>query len=412
MNKRRHGFGSGEDGQILVLTALLLTVLFFAVGIAFNLGTLFVARRSLQEAVDAAAFGGAVVLFNGGTNAAAQTAATTDLSLNGYSASNATIVIQSPPASGPYNGNALYILVTASQYVETPLLPQEGGTTKVAVSAVGGSVSKTSNFAVMALSSSATNALAVNNIAEVDITGGDVQVNSNAAVAATKSGSGQWVLSSSTARAVGGTSGFPASFLTGQASQPDPLSGFLRPAAGTLRSSSLLTVTTTTTLQPGLYQGGIAINCSCTVTFAAGTFVLAGGGLSAINGSDLVGTGVMFFNTLSNYPTESGTCGPFSLANSSQMQIDASSTGYYNGMLIWTDSTCTQPVTLTGSAQFETARGTIYAPSSNINLASSSQMQITGQLIGSSITIGNAAQLQLTYTAGGAAKPALPTLAQ
>ncbi len=126
----------------------------------------------------------------------------------------------------------------------------------------------------------------------------------------------------------------------------------------------------------------------------------------------LVGTGVTFFNTLTNYPTETGTCGPVSLGGTSEMQIDAPTTGYYKGMLIFVDSTCTQNVSLTGSSTLETANGTIYAANSLINVASSTAMTIGGQIIGNTITVGNTATLTVTYNAGTAARPTLPTLVQ
>lgn len=400
-----------ESGQILILTALLLTVLLFSVGIAFNLGTLFVERRTMQEAVDAAAFGGSVVLFNGGTNAAAVTAATTDLGLNGYSSSNLTLTIESPPSSGAYAGNAQYVVVNATKRVETPLLPSEGGTTAVGVSATAGAFGKASNFAFMALSPTAANAFQVNNSADVTVTGGSVQVNSNAAIAATKSGTGQFNLSGGTAKSVGGQSGFTG-WSTGQPSQPDPLSGFLRPSTLGATTYGPTSVTATTTLQPGIYAGGINISGGGTVTFAPGTFILAGGGLSVTGTPQLVGTGVTFFNTLTNYPTETGACGPVSLGGSSQMQINAPTTGYYTGMLIFVDSTCTQNVSLTGSSTLETANGTIYAANSLINIASTTQMQIGGQIIGNTITVGNTAQLTVTYNAATAARPTLPSLVQ
>src|SRR5258708_26392739 len=96
---------------------------------AFKLGALLVEGRTMQEAVDAAAFGGSVVLFNGGTNAAAVSAATTDLSLNGYSASNLMLTIVSPPTSGTYAYNVDYVAVTASRRGETPPPPPAGGAT-------------------------------------------------------------------------------------------------------------------------------------------------------------------------------------------------------------------------------------------------------------------------------------------
>jgi hypothetical protein len=263
----------------------------------------------------------------------------------------------------------------------------------------------------MALNTTATNAFQVNNSAAVTITGGSVQVNSSAATAATKSGTGTFTVSGGTAQSVGGQTGF-SGWTTGATSQPDPLSGYLRPSTTGLTAYGATSVTGTQTLQPGVYTGGINISGSSTVTFAAGMYIMKGGGLSVTGSPNLVGTGVTIFNTLDNYPTETGTCAAVSMGGSSQMTISAPTTGYYTGMLIFVDSTCTQGVALTGSSALTTANGTIYAAKSLINVASSTAMTIGGQIIGDTVTVGNAAALQVNYNASGAARPTLPTLIQ
>jgi hypothetical protein len=172
-------------------------------------------------------------------------------------------------------------------------------------------------------------------------------------------------------------------------------------------------ITTTQTINPGIYQGGITINCaSCTITFAAGMYIMAGGGISATSASKLVGTGVTIFNTLQNYPTETGTCGPMTFGGSSEIQLSAPTTGFFTGMLIFVDPTCNQGVSLTGTSQLETENGAIYAASSLVTMSSGTQMQIGGQIIADRITIGNTAQLQLTFNPVTTARAQFPSLVE
>src|SRR5207237_2500163 len=87
MNAFRRFFGrdDGESGQAVVLFAIMMLALLFAVGLAIDAGQLYSAKRAQQEAADAAAFAGAVVLYRQGTVAQAVAAARTDALTNGYS---------------------------------------------------------------------------------------------------------------------------------------------------------------------------------------------------------------------------------------------------------------------------------------------------------------------------------------
>ena len=79
MNKQfRRFFGRDEEeGQALILFAILMLALLFAVGLAIDAGQLYTAKRTEQEAADAAAFAGAVVIYQSASpcNATCQSAA-------------------------------------------------------------------------------------------------------------------------------------------------------------------------------------------------------------------------------------------------------------------------------------------------------------------------------------------------
>src|SRR5438445_10804217 len=86
MNSFRRFFArdDGESGQAVVLFAIMMLALLFAVGLAIDAGQLYSAKRTEQEAADAAAFAGAVVLYQQGTGTQAIEAARTDPFTNRY----------------------------------------------------------------------------------------------------------------------------------------------------------------------------------------------------------------------------------------------------------------------------------------------------------------------------------------
>lgn len=407
------GFLRDDAGQMLVLFTLMLSVLIFSVGIAFDLGTLFVARRTLQEAADAAAFGGAIVLYKGGTGSQAEAAATTDFEFNGYSTTDPliTFTVHSPPASGrPHAGDPAYVDVTITQRVRTPLLPAEGGLSSVAVRSTAGSVRTPSGYALMALDGSAASSLYLNTTGAVTVNNADVQVDSSSATAAVRA-AGSFVLGSGVqAFDVGGQTGF-TNMQTGQLPVPNPLSGYLRPSTSGLTDHGTVVVHSTTTLDPGIYKN-VNINCSsaCTVTFDPGMYILLGSGISALGSAALTGTGVTFFNTLQNYPTETGSCGPISLATSSNLTISAPTTGYYAGMLLFQDPSCAQTLSINANGAINSSNGSIYAPTATVQIAGSNTLTIGGQIIGDQVQVSGGASVTINYDVSTVASPALPSL--
>jgi Flp pilus assembly protein TadG len=420
----------GEGGQVVILTALLMTVLLFSVGIAFDLGTLFVTKRTLQEAVDAAAFGGAVVLYNTpGANAAAITAAKADYVLNGFPDPTTDPAITSQTWTSPYtfNGANTYIDISITMNVRVPLLPAEGGLIPVTVRSTAGAIRAASGFpySVVALNTTAQDAFWVYSSGIINANVGNIQVNSNHSTKAAEKSGGTFTLGAGvTAKSVGAQTGFGASWTaTGQPIVPDPLAGYLRPTAPACPGASCYpgptNISSATTLNPGVYNSTIAITGAgssagkFTVTFNPGMYILKGGLTTNFGGYvDLVGTDVTFFNTAPNYPTMSGTCGTVTTLNNGNVNIGAPTlaTNYYFGMLIFEDPYCTQQITIGASGTISVANGSVYAKNATVLFLGGGTITIGGHLIADKVQIGGLANVNLNYDGTTSANPMVPSL--
>ncbi len=101
-----------EQGQMLILTVLSMTVLLGVLAFATDIGVLFRAKRNLQITADAAATAGALDLENGAATAAVKAdganVANSNLTALNYSTSTATVTINTPPLYG-YHTTGLYV---------------------------------------------------------------------------------------------------------------------------------------------------------------------------------------------------------------------------------------------------------------------------------------------------------------
>ena len=197
MNTFRRFFGrdDGEEGQAVVLFAIMMLALLFAVGLAIDAGQLYSAKRAQQEAADAAAFAGAVVLYQQGTGDQAIAAARTDALTNGYSsgvvcllttpgpctdaATLTTVTVYWPPISGTYIGNIKHVEVEITRQVKTSLVPAEAAFNPVRARGVAGSEPLNNGYAIMALDRGNTcNAFNTQSNGSVQLYGGGILVNS------------------------------------------------------------------------------------------------------------------------------------------------------------------------------------------------------------------------------------------
>ena len=109
---------SQEAGQMLILFALSLPVLMGMMALVIDFGMIAHERRSLQNAVDAAALAGAIDLMDGETDTV-KTSALSYMDKNGYSDILQTTAVNLPPLEGKFAGNTAYVEVKASHHVKT-----------------------------------------------------------------------------------------------------------------------------------------------------------------------------------------------------------------------------------------------------------------------------------------------------
>ncbi len=164
---------------------------------------------------------------------------------------------------------------------------------------------------------------------------------------------------------------------TGVAPIDDPLSYLVPPppcssttgcdAADCSAHPNTVVVNSDTTLTPGVYCGGIHVK-SGTATFAAGNYIIVGGGISTQDtNSHVVGNGVSFYNTYNS----KNPYGPIQFNANSDVQIAAPTAGDYAGVLFFQDRGCctTMPVESFQGGATSFFEGIIYARNSLVQFA-------------------------------------------
>ena len=432
-----------DGGQAIIMIAIVFMALLFAVGLAVDAGQLFAAKRSQQEAADAAAFAGAVVLYQGGSVMQATQAAIDDATRNGYSnGANSTIVTVNGsnvatsygPSSGLYAGESpvLHVEVVIVRQVKTTLVPAEAAFNPVRARGVAGSESLNNGYPIMALGTSCgTPGLTVSPNEDIHVYGGGIVTNSCSASAVTGFGAGQDLKICASPPAactpnpytfgvVGGTSGssFPAGVTvqTGITAVADPFAGYPKPDGRSYNGvNSLPTnpgkILGTSTSPEGIYTGSLS------GALCHGIYILKGNGFSGItqdtNGAHVDANTntacdgkVMIYNTMSGYPASTGTCAGMS----GDSVIRPLTTGVYSYMSIYQDPACTASLSESGSNTLD-ATGTLYLPNGTIDLNGNPATVVGGQLIAKQINVQNG-NLTITYTPGTTATPLLPRLAE
>jgi hypothetical protein len=174
---------------------------------------------------------------------------------------------------------------------------------------------------------------------------------------------------------------------TGVPPSPDPLGNLQPPsppcssttgcdAADCSAHPNTVVVNGNTTLQPGVYCGGIRVK-NGTATFATGSYVIVGGGISTQDSNSHVrGSGLFFYNTYSS----TNSYGPINFNANSDVQIAADTSGPYAGILFMQDRGCCATTIPTESFQggatsfFE---GVLYFPRSLVQFAGNPSLDIS-----------------------------------
>ena len=433
----------GEAGQAIVMVAIVFMALLFAVGLAVDAGQLFAAKRAQQEAADAAAFAGAVVLYQGGTVLQATAAAIADATTNGYTdgISSTTVTVNGSatassngPTSGAYatESPVMHVEVIIIRQVKTTLVPAEAAFNPVRARGVAGSESLNNGYPIMALGTSCSTAgITVSANENIHVYGGGIVSNSCSTSAVSGFSSSQDLQICATPPATctpntytlsvtGGTSGnsFPAgiSVLTAQTAVADPFAGYPKPDGHSYNGVNTLPtnpaqISGTTTWPEGIYTGTLSGN------LCHGIYILQGGGFNGVNIDTNVAHvdantntpcdgKVVVYNTMSAWPATTGTCS--SLTGNSV--LSPMTTGTYAYLGIYQDPACAASLTVGGSNSISVA-GTIYMPSGTISLSGNPATINGGQLIAQTISVQNG-NLNVYYVPGLTASPKLPRLSE
>lgn len=423
-----------DGGQVVVLVALAMSGLLLGVGLAIDTGQLFVARRDAQSAADAAAWAGAVKIYQGGTAAEAISAATTDAALNGYSTGGTTTVtVVSPPTSGEFSGDPRYVQASITLDVATIFIPgATAGKTRITVNATGGAAPYGSGYAILTLDPDDQQAFKVSGNGNTSVSGAGIKVNSNANQAAQISGNGNVTVASPySAEVVGGvqqsgSGGFSPAAVLGGSPVGDPYAALPEPSivgqtifVNTDMSSDTCSPSlnwtcsgSTYVLSPGVYDGGIKISGNGTVTMNAGVYILRNGGFQMSGNGSVTGAGVMMFNTVADHPLSIGSCDQWKISGNGAISFSAPTSGTYKGMLVWQDEDCVKDISWSGNGSVTSSSGTIYGPNADFQISGNgtATMNVNSQIVTKTFKISGNADINLNYNSGGNAAPLVPAL--
>ena len=451
MNSRgpRSFFGpEGSAGQAIVMVAIVFMTLMFAVGLAIDAGQLFSAKRTQQEAADAGAFAGAVVLYQGGTVMQATAAAIADAAKNGFvDGVNSTTVIvngstvasSNAPPSGPYAGESpvTHVEVVIVRQVKTTLVPAEAAFNPVRARGVAGAEPLNNGYALIALDAACTpGALDVEDNINLHLTGGGILVNSCSpqAVDGMESGDDITVNPSTRGLDIVGTatgSTFPPGLVVNMRVpvQADPFAGTAEPTnlksyngTSPLPTDPGVIPGTTNTRPEGIYTSNLSLASLC-----HGIYILKGGlggdidrdtnplHIDPNTGTPCDGK-VFIFNTLTNFPSAGGTCGRIGQNGNHPItirpmdSIPATGNQAWVNFQIFQDPNCTVAMDIGGEQTLD-ASGTIYVPNAALIMEGNPSTIDGGQFVAKTLSIQNG-NMNINYSAGNTAQPVTPRLAE
>jgi Flp pilus assembly protein TadG len=426
---RRFFARAEEEGQAVVLFAILMLALLFIVGLAIDAGQLYANKRFEQEAADAAAFAGAVILYQGGTGAQAVAAATADATTNGYTTDDCSFVsgktcvtVNWPPASGFYSGRTDHVEVIIKRQVQTSLVPAQAAFNPVTARGVAGAQNLNSGYAIMALDRSSTpSAFNTGPNGDVHLNGGGILVNSSSATAATNSQSSpaRFTVQSPYGLDVNGNAtgswvadGIPV--VAGHNQMPDPFANFPTPGGGGLPTCNSLAACQDIlgTQNPGIYTVNLGGAGGTNMTLNPGTYILQAG-MDTSGNANVNGSGVLIYNTYTTYPSNPGptpSCGQIKLAGNALSTLSAQTTGLWKNLLVYQDTKCTNGVSIVGNGTFN-GTGSFYIPSAAFSFSGNNATLTGSQLIANTVDVQNG-NITINYSPSTTAQPILPRLAE
>jgi Flp pilus assembly protein TadG len=399
-----------RNGSATVWLAISLVAVVGILALGMDGGRMMEERRRAQAAADAAALAGAKQgydqLHQSPSRVPSNTniiqAANQSLSDAGYvnDGISATLAVNVAPRSGQFKGNAAYVeVIVESQVKATFGRIFTGSDLVVRARAVARFQRK--NLGLVVLDPTAAKALSVTANATLQVKDDSIWVDTSSSNAVYVASTASLVADALNivGSILGGILGFLSALLggvnTGVTPAPDPLIDLPPPNLSqyALCSGSCMSCGSSTTLQPGIYSGGIQVNGG-TVTLSPGVYILDGGGLTVSGQAIINGNGVMIYNT------GGGSAGPISIGGQASVILSAPSSGPYAGVCIFQDRACTLAVQLVGKGNLQIA-GTIYAPAAKVQVNGNGTLGGTmmGCIVCGTLSAGGNGTIQLNIYA-------------
>lgn len=420
MTRQHHTVG--RRGAVAPFIAVCLLVLIGVMAITLDGGLLMYQRQRTRTTADAAALAAAETLYlnyvrNGGVDAdgRARQAALAVAAAAGYANDNvnSVVTLNIPPLSGAFVGKSGYAEVVL-QVNQPRSFSRIWGSGRLPVTARAVARGRWSSFAngIILLNPRMPSALSLSGGGTVNVSNASVIVDSNHAQAAYSGGG-----SRATAKEfdiVGGygvSSGgsFNGPVYPGSQPVPDPLAYLPPPNPSTLpvQSTKKLSISNgKTTLQPGVYTGGIAISGNATVTLSPGIYYMNTGGFSlgggGSTGGTLIGDGVMIYNAPG--PKNSSDVISINGNPSSNVRISPPTSGLYQGIALFQDRTATQSISISGNGNFNLT-GTFYAAKANLAVSGNGgNYTIGSQYISDSMTVTGGGTIGISWNQNATAR--------
>ncbi len=451
LTKRRRP-ARGDDGVVLILTALALGVIFGMAALAIDVGNIGQTAQGAQGAADAAAVSGAQLLKD-----SSQTLSGIVTQVEQYVHDNFSAVLPSgagdaQPAwdtctsqpsgyAAPADsyGNAQNCITFnsgdapgttgAATAVNVEIPPQavpstfgralgNGGPTNLTASATASLAPASSPCALCVLGGSGTTVSATGSSSlsvTSDSGGSAILVNSSGTPAVSASGDSTISAPGGSIEVVGTTSGNVAPApTTGAGVTADPLAYLGTPTPGPVQPDPHVTGSRAVTIDPGTYPS-ITVD-SGTLSLNPGTYVITGA-FEVTGGSTALGTGVTLYFTCGTAGTPTACAAPgeaggyLKLDGGSGFGLSAPTTGDLANVLVYYDRNDTSPMVIDGNSGFPST-GTIYARDATLTLQGSSTI-LTSLVDVASLRLVGGSTVSITYEAdknAGALEAALCTL--
>jgi Flp pilus assembly protein TadG len=391
---------AGASGQVMVLVCVSIVAIMGMIAVVADFSFMQHQKNMMQTAADSAAMAGAEELNYGDLVAAGKA----DAASNGYTdgASSVTVAINNPPSTGPNVGNAAYVEATVTKPEPTYFLRVLGVST-MTVSARAVAYEGNGPNCIYVMNPVASGALSANgNITLQSGCGLLVDSSSSSGITAV----GNVTINAPSIGVVGGYSATGGASLTptpktGAIAASDPLAYVAAPTVGSCAHTNFSlsgkngTSSSPYQLYAGTYCGGITVHGTSVLNFNAGTYVLAGGGMSVNANTTMSGTGVTFYNT-----TGTGGYGAISLNGGAQSNFSAPTSGPLVGILFFQDRSI--PGTAAGSTisgnSSSTFDGAIYFATTSLTFNGNSSASGYSIVVANELTLSGNATVGTNYS--------------